>query len=116
MSSQLEPHSLAPRLPLLGLTPAADPWGKGSLVSLLARLAKVVLSRKVRHQLLAQETRKVSCRQPKATPQATRERRTNRTQLVEGKKIIEIKPEISEIQMKKTVQQISEIKVDSLKR
>ena len=115
MSSPLEPHSLAPRLPLLSLILAADPWGKGSLVSLLARLAKVVLSRKVRHQLLAQETRKVSCRQPKVTPQATRERRINRTQLVEGKKS-KIKPEINEIQMKKTVQQINEIKVDSLKR
>ena len=36
--------------------------------------------------ILPQETRKISNKQPKLTPKATRERGTNKTQLVKGKK------------------------------
>ena len=34
----------------------------------------------------SQKTRKISNKQPNLTPKATRERKTNKTQLVEGKK------------------------------
>ena len=60
------------------------------------------------NKILPQETRKISNKQPVFTPKVTRERRTNKTQLVE--EIIKIRAEINEIEMKKTIAKINETK------
>ena len=49
---------------------------------------------------LTQKIRKISNKQPKLTPKATRQRRTNKTQS-RRKEIIKIRGEINEIETKK---------------
>ena len=56
-----------------------------------------------------QETRKISNQQPNLTPKATRERRTNKTQS-QQKEIIKIRAEINEIERKKPIANMNEIK------
>ena len=61
------------------------------------------------HTILPQETRSISNKQPNLTPKATRERRTNKTHLAEGKKS-EIRAEVNETEVKKTIEKINQSK------
>ena len=63
---------------------------------------------------LPQETRKISNKQPKLTPKATRER-TNKTQVSRRKEITKMGIEKNKDQ-KKTIEKINAIKTGSLKR
>ena len=58
---------------------------------------------------LPQETRNISNKQPKLTPKGTRERRTKH-KVSWRKEIIKIRAEINEIETKKTIEKINEIK------
>ena len=57
---------------------------------------------------LPQEMRKISNKQPKLTPKATRERRTNKTQSQQKERNHKDQAEISEIETKKTIEKINE--------
>ena len=58
---------------------------------------------------LPQETRKISKKQPNFIPKATTERRT-KSKVSRRKEIIKMRVEINGIEMKKTIEKISEIK------
>ena len=60
------------------------------------------------NKILPQETRKISNKQPKLTPKATRERRT-KPKVSRRKEFIKIRAEINEIE-KKTIAKINETK------
>ena len=62
-----------------------------------------------------QETRKISNKQSKLTPKATRETRTKNTEVSRKKEIIKIRIEINEIEMKKTIAKINKTKSFILK-
>ena len=55
--------------------------------------------------ILPPETRKISNKQPKLTPKATRDTRTNKTKVSRRKEIIKVRAEVNEIEMKKTIDQ-----------
>ena len=59
--------------------------------------------------ILSQEKRKVTNKQPNLTPKATRERRT-KPKASRRKEVINFRAEISEIEMKKTIEMINETK------
>ena len=64
-----------------------------------------------------QETRKISNKQSNLTPKATRERRRRTTTNMSVKeRIIKIRAEINEIEMKKTIAKSIKLKIVSLRR
>ena len=60
--------------------------------------------------ILLEETRNISNKQPKSTPKAIRERRTNPPKVSRRKEIIKITSEIDEKQMKETIAKVNETK------
>ena len=68
-----------------------------------------------RNTILPQEIRKISNKQP-YTLSNKRKKKKQKPKLVEGKEIIQIREEINEIEMKKTVEKINETKSWFLKR
>ena len=60
--------------------------------------------------ILPQETRKISNKQAKITPKATREKRLNKPKVSTRKEIMKIKAEINEIETNKTIEKINETK------
>ena len=70
-------------------------------------IAKAVLREKfISNRIISQKTRKISNKQPKLTPKATRERRTNKSQISKRKETIKIRAEINEIETKETMEKI----------
>ena len=60
--------------------------------------------------ILPQETRNISNKQSKLTPNANRERRTKNPKVSRGKEIIKIRLEINENKMKETIAKINKTK------
>ena len=60
--------------------------------------------------ILPQEIRNISNKQPNLTPKAIRERRTKKTKVSRRKEIINIRSEINEKEMKKTIAKINKTK------
>ena len=63
--------------------------------------------------ILTQETRNTSNKQPYLTPKAIRERRTKNPNVSRREKIIKIRADINEIEMKKTIARSIKLKTDS---
>ena len=66
--------------------------------------------------ILPQETRKASNRQPNSTSKAAGKRRTKRPQSLQKERIIKIRAEINEKEMKETIVKISKTKTWSFEK
>ena len=66
--------------------------------------------------LLTQETRKISNKQSKLTPKELKKEEQTKPNVSRRKEMIKIRAEINEIETKKTIGKINEIKADSLRR
>ena len=66
--------------------------------------------------ILPQETRKASNRQPNSTSKAAGKRRTKRPQSLQKERIIKIRAEINEKEMKEAVAKINKVKAGSMRK
>ena len=77
------------------------------MIQNLQGIAKAVLREQfISNRIISQKTRKISNKQPNLTPKATRERRTNKSQISKRKETIKIRAEINEIETKETMEKI----------
>ena len=68
------------------------------------------------YTILHQQTRIISNKQPNLTPKAIRERRTKNPKVTRRKKIIKIRSEINEKEMKETIAESIKLKAVFLRR